>query len=144
VDAVKGGLQRIRNMLPFSDAKEGPLSTLTLSGQRTMTTYANGLALAQDAPAAAIEQGLRGAKAALEWDPVEKVRVSYGSNEEDGGSAEGAGSGGGGKQVNIKNLVIRMDPRTVKELQTVFSLIREIEDYTNGCGEDPDGEPDLM
>lgn len=27
-------------MLPFSDAKEGPLSTLTLSGQRTMTTYA--------------------------------------------------------------------------------------------------------
>ena len=40
VDAVKGGLQKIRNLLPFSDAKEGPLSTLTLSGQRTMTTYA--------------------------------------------------------------------------------------------------------
>lgn len=39
VEAVKGGLQKIRNLLPFSDAKEGPLSTLTLSGQRTMTTY---------------------------------------------------------------------------------------------------------
>ena len=38
VEAVKGGLQKIRNLLPFSDAKEGPLSTLTLSGQRTMTT----------------------------------------------------------------------------------------------------------
>ena len=52
VDTVKSGLQKIRNMLPFSDAREGPLSTLTLSGQRTMSTYAHGLALAQDAPAA--------------------------------------------------------------------------------------------
>ena len=144
VDAVRGGLQKIRNLLPFSDAREGPLSTLTLSGQRTMTTYANGLALAQDAPAAVMERGLRGAKAALEWDPVEKVRVSYRGNDEDGGSAEGADSGGSGKQINIKNLIIRIDPRTIKDLQTVFSVIREIEDYTNGCGEDPDEDPDLM
>nr|WP_325235037.1 phage tail tape measure protein [uncultured Oscillibacter sp.] len=144
VDVVRGGLQKIRNLLPFSDAREGPLSTLTLSGQRTMTTYANGLALAQDAPAAVMERGLRGAKAALEWDPVEKVRVSYRGNDEDGGSAEGADSGGSGKQINIKNLIIRIDPRTIKDLQTVFSVIREIEDYTNGCGEDPDEDPDLM
>ena len=61
-------------MLPFSDAKEGPLSTLTLSGQRTMTTYAHGLELAQDAPAQAIEKGLDGAKATLEREPVP---VSY-------------------------------------------------------------------
>lgn len=144
VDAVRGGLQKIRNLLPFSDAKEGPLSTLTLSGQRTMTTYANGLALAQDAPAAAMERGLRGARTALEWDPVEKVRVSYRGNDEDGGSAEGADSGGSGKQINIRNLIIRIDPRTMKDLQAVFSVIREIEDYTNGCGEDPDEDLDLM
>lgn len=58
VDAVKGGLQKIRNLLPFSDAKEGPLSTLTLSGQRTMTTYAHGLDLAGNAPAEAMEKSL--------------------------------------------------------------------------------------
>lgn len=60
VDAVKGGLQKIRNLLPFSDAKEGPLSTLTLSGQRTMTTYAHGLELAQDAPHRRWKGALRG------------------------------------------------------------------------------------
>lgn len=108
-----------------------------------MTTYANGLALAQDAPAAAMERGLRGAKAALEWDSVEKVRVSRSGNDEDGGSAEGTDSGRTEKQIYIKNLIIRIDPRTMKDLQAVFSMIREIEDYTNGCGEDPDDEPDL-
>ena len=55
VDAVKNGLQKIRNLLPFSDAKEGPLSTLTLSGQRTMSTYAHGLELAQNEPAEEVE-----------------------------------------------------------------------------------------
>lgn len=53
-------------MLPFSDAKEGPLSTLTLSGQRTMTTYASGLEKAADSPAQAIEKGLGAANNVLE------------------------------------------------------------------------------
>lgn len=69
VEMVKSGLQAIRNMLPFSDAKTGPLSTLTLSGQRMMETLATGVgdgagsltdavsnALAD--PAAAISSGL--------------------------------------------------------------------------------------
>ncbi|MFR4335214.1 MAG: hypothetical protein ACLT3D_04265 [Lawsonibacter sp.] len=69
VDAVKGGLQKIRNLLPFSDAKEGPLSTLTLSGQRTMTTYAHGLELAQDAPARGDGKGLSGRRPRLNASP---------------------------------------------------------------------------
>ena len=73
VDAVKGGLQRIRNMLPFSDAKEGPLSTLTLSGQRTMTTYASGLEQASNVPAQAIEKGLGVANKMLEKTPLAPV-----------------------------------------------------------------------
>ena len=58
VNAVKGALQKIRNMLPFSDAKTGPLSTLTLSGHRPMTTYATGLQQAADAPAGAAQGAL--------------------------------------------------------------------------------------
>ena len=73
VDAVKGGLQRIRNMLPFSDAKEGPLSTLTLSGQRTMTTYASGLEQASNTPAQAIEKGLGMANKVLKKTPLAPV-----------------------------------------------------------------------
>ncbi len=43
VDSVKGVFQKVRNLMPFSDAKEGPLSTLTLSGSRLMTTFGEGV-----------------------------------------------------------------------------------------------------
>ena len=65
INAVKGALQKIRNMLPFSDAKTGPLSTLTLSGHRTMTTYATGLQQAATAPAEAVEGSLSRVNAQL-------------------------------------------------------------------------------
>ncbi|MDD2966758.1 MAG: phage tail tape measure protein [Desulfovibrionaceae bacterium] len=42
-DVVSGALANVRNLLPFSDAKEGPLSTLTLSGTRLMTTLGEGV-----------------------------------------------------------------------------------------------------
>lgn len=42
-DTVMGGLSAVRNLLPFSDAKEGPLSTLTLSGERLMSTIGDGV-----------------------------------------------------------------------------------------------------
>jgi len=42
-DLVKTSLTKIRNLLPFSDAKEGPLSTLTLSGAKMMETIGGGI-----------------------------------------------------------------------------------------------------
>ncbi|MEA4933169.1 MAG: phage tail tape measure protein, partial [Lawsonibacter sp.] len=65
VDAVKSIFGKIGNLFPHSDAKEGPLSTLTLSGRKTMTTYAQGVSLAQSEPAQAIQKGLSKAKTAL-------------------------------------------------------------------------------
>lgn len=49
LDSVTGIFSKIRNLLPFSDAKEGPLSTLTLSGTRMMTTLAEGVNQGKDA-----------------------------------------------------------------------------------------------
>lgn len=43
VDSVQGVLSTIRDYLPFSDAKVGPLSELTLSGSKIMTTLAEGV-----------------------------------------------------------------------------------------------------
>ena len=43
VNIVKNVLSKIRNYLPFSDAKEGPLSNLTLSGSRVLTTMSLGV-----------------------------------------------------------------------------------------------------
>ena len=42
-DAVKGVGKRVMDFLPGSDAREGPLSTLTLSGQRLVETVADGV-----------------------------------------------------------------------------------------------------
>jgi hypothetical protein len=42
-DGVVGVFQSIRDLLPFSDAKEGPFSQLTLSGAKLMTTLAEGV-----------------------------------------------------------------------------------------------------
>jgi TP901 family phage tail tape measure protein len=43
VETAKSSLAKLRNLLPFSDAKEGPLSTLTLSGARMMDTIGTGI-----------------------------------------------------------------------------------------------------
>ena len=56
VEAVKSGLQKIRNMLPFSDAKEGPLNQLTLSGTKVLTTLTSGIEKVENAPAEAVEK----------------------------------------------------------------------------------------
>ncbi|WP_449246458.1 phage tail tape measure protein [Desulfarculus baarsii] len=43
IEAVKSLLAQVRQYLPFSDAKRGPLSTLTLSGQAFAGTFAAGI-----------------------------------------------------------------------------------------------------
>lgn len=65
VEAVKAGLQRIRNLLPFSDAKEGPLSALTRSGAAMLQTFAEGIAAAAPDLHSAVAGGLAGAMPAL-------------------------------------------------------------------------------
>ncbi|MDO4720478.1 MAG: phage tail tape measure protein [Peptostreptococcaceae bacterium] len=59
VEAVKGALAKIRKHLPFSDAKEGPLSTLTLSGTRVFSTITEGMDKTKDLPANKTEEAFR-------------------------------------------------------------------------------------
>lgn len=144
VEAVRGGLQRIRNLLPFSDAKEGPLSTLTLSGQRTMTTYAHGLTLARNAPADAMEQGLQQARRTLEREPVREIGLNESGKDEDAGTAESERTGGG-RQVIIQKLIMQVDLKKIKDLQSLLNILKEVEDYSNGNGDqDPDEAPALV
>lgn len=146
IEAVKNGLQKIRNMLPFSDAKEGPLSTLTLSGQRTMTTYAHGLTLAQDAPATAMEKGLKQTKATLERESVKKINLNS-SNEQDENShnREENSLSGGGKTVIIQKLIMQIDLKKMKDLQQLLSILKELEDVVNSNGDEySDEDMDAM
>ncbi len=87
-DKVKSGLSDIRRLLPFSDAKEGPLSTLTLSGRRFAETFARGI----DKGAGAIQNAATGALSGLG-----SGTLSQGTAGTNGSvSAVPSGSGAGG------------------------------------------------
>lgn len=57
VNAVKGILNKVREFLPFSDAKKGPLSQLTYSGGAIMTTLSKGVGK----QASTLQDAVRGA-----------------------------------------------------------------------------------
>ena len=110
-----------------------------------MTTYAHGLELAQNAPAEAMEKGLAQTKATLEREPSKKVNLK-GTSEQDESSGDGESrSSGSGKQVIIQKLLMQVDLKKIKDLQQLLALLKEIEDYTNGNGdEDPSGDSDAV
>lgn len=58
-------LSRLRRLLPFSDAKEGPLSTLTRSGAALLEAFSSGIAGASKLPAQALRQAFGVAKSAV-------------------------------------------------------------------------------
>jgi TP901 family phage tail tape measure protein len=64
-DAVMGGLMKLRNLLPFSDAKEGPLNNLTLSGASLMTTFAGGAESKAGVLKKVVKTAMAGAGAAM-------------------------------------------------------------------------------
>lgn len=141
INAVKGIFGKISNLFPHSDAKEGPLSTLTLSGKKTMTTFAAGVTLAGDAPVNAITKGLEGARVSLQQDAPKPVRLSDGTGEEaDAGDGSGSASRDG-KVFIVKKLVLQVDVKKIKQLQDLLEIVGELEDKINS-GEDPDEDPE--
>ena len=141
INAVKGIFGKISNLFPHSDAKEGPLSTLTLSGKKTMTTFAEGVTLAEDAPANAITKGLEGARVSLQQDAPKPVRLGGGTGEE-ADTGDGSGSAArDGKVFIVKKLVLQVDVKKIKQLQDLLEIVGELEDKINS-GEDPDDDPE--
>ena len=65
VDLVKSGLSKIRNLLPFSDAKEGPLSALTASGRAMMNTLGVGVRGAAPGLSKTVKGAVAGVAAAM-------------------------------------------------------------------------------
>jgi TP901 family phage tail tape measure protein len=58
-------LDNLRSLLPFSDAKEGPLSQLTASGSAFVTTFSAGIKAAADVPVQALSGLLEGVRELL-------------------------------------------------------------------------------
>ena len=57
-EPTKGVLGRVRDLLPFSDAREGPLSDLTASGRALMETIAEGVRMGSPSLNSALVAGL--------------------------------------------------------------------------------------
>jgi TP901 family phage tail tape measure protein len=136
VDAVKGIFKNVRKLLPFSDAKEGPLSDLTLSGHRTMTTIAEGIEKGDDIPYQAVEKGLGKIDTSSGRKPLKKIDLREVSRE----SRESVKEKESDKGITIDKFVLTTDFSKIKELPQLFKLIKEIEDYINSNGTPMPGE----
>lgn len=153
IEAVKGGLSKIRKLLPFSDAKEGPLSSLTLSGRRVFETITSGMVQTQNLPAEVTEKaftgigdvtsdetgdGLLNANITAQ-DEIKKVNLREISKETSESKESSKEKENG---TVIEKLVISVDISKLKDLPMLFKLLKEIEDYTNSNGSDlvPVGE----
>ncbi len=103
-DVVSGGLSAVRRLLPFSDAKEGPLKDLTKSGRSIFPTLARGALMSTGSLYDAVSQGLNGLPSAV-------LSASVGADVGVTGGGGGGGLGsilqpGGG---NVFNVVIEKD-----------------------------------
>ncbi len=61
-EAARSVFSRLRRLLPFSDAKEGPLSSLTRSGAAMLEAFSSGIAGASKLPSQALRQAFGLAK----------------------------------------------------------------------------------
>lgn len=133
-ELVKSGLDKVRQLLPFSDAKEGPLSTLTLSGARMMQTLGSGIQAAAPQLHATAATALAGVAVAANvtgmppeftptQSPADPVPVSA--------SAPGRASvGKSGNRVVIQNLTITLPG--VKDAEGFVEALQQLVAHHDG------------
>lgn len=139
VEAVKSGLQKIRNMLPFSDAKEGPLNQLTLSGTKVLTTLTSGIEKVENAPAEAVEKSFE--KIDMTARPKEESRPRTEADESETDEEPRQRSTTSKRRTIIEKLILNVDPKSIDELSKLLKLVDEIEDYVNSNNDDDGLEP---
>lgn len=128
VEAVKGGLAKLRKLLPFSDAKEGPLSTLTLSGRRLLETITLGIKEREDLPALAVEQSLNKVDLNSTKTTITKVKLKEDEKAESNSKSSDSKKD---KNVIIQKLLLSVDFNDIKELKKLIKLLEDVEEYSN-------------
>ncbi|WP_113673497.1 phage tail tape measure protein [Vallitalea guaymasensis] len=115
--AVKTGLAKIRKLLPFSDAKEGPLSQLTLSGRKIFDTLVVGME--QSAPH--LKETSKNA-----FEDMNGVIESNDQAEQDRQHIDGESVTYG---FGDKHLEVHVHFDKIQELKKVLGFIKELEEY---------------
>lgn len=111
VEAIKGIFAKVRNLLPFSDAKEGPLSQLTLSGARIMSTIGAGI----QGAAPGLQRTMAGALAG--------VALSTSVNAAPGGQQAASN----GRQVVIKEMHV-----SIQQVNDANDFVRQLQALVGG------------
>lgn len=141
VDTVKGGLQKIRNMLPFSDAKEGPLSQLTLSGRKVFETINTGMGQTAALPAETAREAFQSLSDENGEGGAALTRAMKDNGSSGSSSYQGTGqsiksyfkteTNAGGDTI-IQRLELQVSLDKLKDLPLIFKLIDEIKEKANG------------
>lgn len=74
-EVVKTGFTKLRRLLPHSDAKEGPLSTLTYSGRALINTFSSGIISRSGYLKAAAATAMAGISLFLPMSPVQAADI---------------------------------------------------------------------
>lgn len=129
---LTAGLDKIKGLLPHSDAKTGPLSHLTASGEATMTTFAAGVANKADAPAREVARALRRPSLDAKWElPTYDLpaRIETARTERETRTTDRRG-------VSVGRLTINADLSKIEDLQKLRRLLEELDDMK------PEGAPE--
>lgn len=140
VEAVKGALAKVRKLLPFSDAKEGPLSQLTLSGKRVFETINTGMEQTAALPAETARAAFQsvsdenGEGSAAMAKAMREGSTSRSSSDQGNKSFHGyfKSEGKAGGDTIIQRLELHVSLEKIKELPLLIKLVEEIKEKTNG------------
>lgn len=138
VNAIKGIFTKVRQFLPFSDAKTGPLSQLTLSGERVLTTMVSGMQKVENLPAE--QAGKSFAKiGGAQSREIKKISLTEKTTE----TAAVGTTKENSKKTIIQKLNINVKLDEIDDIKKLKKLLEQIEDMANS-GDDEGSEEDLV
>ncbi len=148
VNALSDGFTKMRQLLPFSDAKEGPLSSLTLSGSKIFSTLGEGMELTKDIPADLTNQAFNDISI-QEMNARAKSELLTSNNEKTVNSelfstktkeSELIESEKSGASISIGNLNISFDIKSLEDIKFIKLLVDELKDLHSQNDADIDTE----
>lgn len=139
-EVVREGLAMVRQLLPFSDAKKGPLSTLTLSGKRVFETINTGMKKTKDLPAQTTSDAFSKINLVPEVPDMNIGTEGILNNEAPSSIAENSlkeriqnNEVNNSKSENKKtDIHIHCDFSKIKSFDALIKFAKEIEEYVNG------------
>ncbi len=149
VTALNSGFAKMRQLLPFSDAKEGPLSSLTLSGSKIFSTIGEGMRLTQNIPAQLANQAFSNinvkelnekTKSELVTNNSDK-KVSLKETFTSFKEQDVVESSKGGTSITIGNMTLNFDIKDLEDIKLIKKLMDELKDLQNQEDDDMEVVP---